>query len=620
MTGRIHNLAKSSFQDRQKITVTEWCERNIVFAEAENKGPFRILAREYQREWLDSFSDKGITDGVIVKGTQVGGTSTFMAGLCWAIAHEPMACMWVMPSITKGDETSNSRFMPMIQASPGVRHLIPSGKDRYKFKTKQYQIGGSLVLFKGSNSPSAISSTPCSVVIQDEMEKFDTKATGEAGTSRLADARVDNCPNPKRYKDSTPAMSDGLIWEALLTTDLRRWFVPCPHCQRRIVLAWSKLFTMFDLTGNEAFVSWDKEAKRPNRNGLDAWDLDRVEKSAAFICPHCAGRILDRHKTFMDRNGGWQATKTAERGRVGWHFPSMYSSAVSNSFGKLAVEFLRQKHSLEGCQDFINRKLAEPYNAQDTIGERTELVKKAIETFNIKETTDSPKKLMTVDCQFNAPYFWYIIQVWTPDETQIIEASHCDTWVELEDIQKRHETIPDRWVMVDSGFGAKSDAEVYRNCARHCQPVPRRDKVPLLLGWMPSKGMPGGKRWKNEAGVLTPWTMREIDPFIGTADAGVATISLFEYGSDYMKDILDTMRKNKSFVKIKWSVAGDKGIDLNVFWKHMDAEHKIPNYKTRSQSWRWEPRSKSGGWPNHLFDCAVMQLALANSLNLVRFT
>jgi phage terminase large subunit GpA-like protein len=71
----------------------------------------------------------------------------------------------------------------------------------------------------------------------------------------------------------------------------------------RVVLAWSKEYTVLPKTGAEAYVVWDKEAKR----GDGSWDLDRVERSARFRCPHCAGDILDAHKTWMNRNGIWKS-------------------------------------------------------------------------------------------------------------------------------------------------------------------------------------------------------------------------------------------------------------------------------------------------------------------------
>jgi len=609
----ISTLGDSYILDAPTQSPSEWCGENLTFDEPKNTGAFTLAGREYVREALDAFGNPLITDMVLVFGVQTGKTTVVMGGLAWAIVNDPPACMWVMPSISKVSEVSSTRLMPLLRRSEGTRHLIPTGAARHAFKTKQYQIGSAVVIFTGSNSPSNVSSTPCSMVVQDEMEKFDPKARGEAGTSKLADDRVKNCPTPKRLKTSSPALADGQIWEALMTTDVRRRFVPCPHCQKEIHLVWSQAFTVFDLTGCEAFIRWDAESERPSRRGLDKWDLERVEKSAAFICPFCGGRILDCHKTLMDRNGKWKPTRVAAPGHVGWHLPSMYGNSVEMSFGKLAVQFLTEKHSLEGCKNFINSVLAEPYNAQDTVGERIELVKAAIEVTD----GNGPGRLMTVDCQANAPYFWYVVRAWTPEETQAIDAGSLNSWDEVRAKQEFHK-IKDVCVMIDSGYGAMSDAEVYRNCARYCQPVPRPGKVPWVFGWMPSKGMPGRKRWIDEKGISQPWTMREIDPFLGTSNAGVVSMNLFEFASDYMKDILDTMRKNKEAIKIRWSVASDRGIDMDVYWKHMDAESKNPGYKSRTgTTWNWEKRGSK--WPNHLLDCEVMQIALANCLGLIGF-
>jgi len=66
-------------------------------------------------------------------------------------------------------------------------------------------------------------------------------------------------------------------------------------------------------------------------------------------------------------------------------------------------------------------------------------------------------------------------------------------------------------------------------------------------------------------------------------------------------------------------VASDRGINMDVYWKHLDAEFKSPGYRSRTgTTWNWEKRGRK--WPNHLFDCEVMQIALANCLNFIQFT
>jgi phage terminase large subunit GpA-like protein len=161
------------FSDRNTSSRTDWAVANIVLDEPDNRGPFRLVGREYVREPLDSFGDPAITDGVVVWGTQSGKTVLLMAGVGSSVVLDQVRVLWVMPTISNGQKFSRTRLMPMLRASREIARLIPRGQTRYDFKTLEMQLGKSIIDITGSNSPGNIASTPCRFVIQDEVEKFD---------------------------------------------------------------------------------------------------------------------------------------------------------------------------------------------------------------------------------------------------------------------------------------------------------------------------------------------------------------------------------------------------------------------------------------------------------------
>ncbi len=400
-------------------------------------------------------------------------------------------------------------------------------------------------------------------------------------------------------KQATPTLTTGIIWQEYLKGNQCRYFVPCPKCSGLVVLVWSPQFTMLPKTGAEAFILWDKEARRPD----GTWDFVRVMKSARAICPHCKHGIEDSYKTKMIRNGVWKPTNAnAPESFVSRHLPSLYACSPQTSFGALAVKFLQAKHSLLGLQGFINGELAEPYESQDKSHQRIELVSSKM------EITDEWKKLMTVDCQAKSPYFWFVVRGWTIGRTEGIVAGSCNTWEEVRDIQIQHKVVNEA-VCVDSGYGARSDADVYKNCARYCEFDDRSGGRALAMGWMPAKGMPGRKKWRDETtGLMVPYYLRGIDPYVGTSEAGSVEMSLFEFSSDFFKDILDAIRDGRG--EIKWSVA--QAVATEEYWRHLDGEVKtmVFNKITGHTSHIWKRRSNH--WPNHLLDCENMQIALAN--------
>lgn len=586
---------------RSPLSVSDWCVQNLVFNEPENTGPFSLAGREYIREPLDGFGDPLLSDQVLVFGSQAGKTGMIMGGMGWGIINSPVRCMWVMPNRDKAGSFSRKRWMPMLRSSRPYDALIPKGARRHDFATMSQMVGGAIVDFQGSNSPTNLSSDPCSWVIQDETDKFNDGTKAEADASDLADQRTKGQSLPKRIKTSTPTIEEGLIWQAFAKTDQRRRWLPCPHCGKLVVLVWSKEFTVFEITGSEAEVRWDSQ-----REG-DDHDLDLAARSARFECPHCQGHIRDEHKTRMDREGVWKASRKAAKGMQGWHLSSLYVNTPETQIGKLVVKFLNARNSLLGLQGFINGDLAEPFMSQDTRGERVELV---TETLDEKEEQE-PVRLMAVDCQGKAPFFWHVVREFRGGDSIGIAAGPLDTWEEVEEAQAKH-AVPDAGMIIDSGYGAKSDAEVYRTCARHCVL-----HGGFAIGWMPAKGQPSRKRWRNKkTGLYLPWFVTSIDPYIGTSQSGAVSMDLFEFAGDFFKDILEGLRAGRG--ANTWAITPE--LDNEEYWRHMDGEVKTAtrNNKTGYVSYGWQPRSKH--WPNHMLDCEVMILAAANYLGLLSTT
>jgi hypothetical protein len=158
-------------------------------------------------------------------------------------------------------------------------------------------------------------------------------------------------------------------------------------------------------------------------------------------------------------------------------------------------------------------------------------------------------------------------------------------------------------------------------CVDHGESVSRANQVdesgkvfseiPIHLGWIPAKGLPVAKRWKDtESGLMVPYRTIEIDPFLGTSDAGKIAIEVLEFSGEFFKDILEALRRGQG--GYKWTV--DEEVATEEYWRHMDAEIKtgLVNKRTGKTVFQWAPRSKH--WPNHLFDCEVEQVAFASYL------
>lgn len=599
-------VAHSLFGARDMGRVSDWCARELLFNEPNCHGRFSFAGREYLREPLDCWSDTGVTDEVLCFGTRTGKTRTIFGGLAWVVVHEPARVLYVMPN-THGTggarNVATTRWQPMLRASPVLSRLIPAGARRHDFKSLQQRLGGSIVDWAGSNSPANLASNPARIVVQDEVDKYCRHGEAEADPSKLADERCKEFSNPKRFKASTPTLVSGLIWQELLKTDLRRRFLPCPHCGRHVVFAWSPTYCLLPRTGAEAYVRWDPQAK----HDVGGWDLDRVVASAHAECPHCQGRILDAHKPQMDRAGEWRPTQTGASGYRGYHLPSLYAITRQTTFGQMAKRFLLAKRSIAGLQGFINSDLAEPYQAQDTVRQRVELITAKF------DVTAEWKKLQTADCQASAPHFWTAVRAWNGAHSEGLFAGSCDTWDELRALQLRY-GVDDLGVVVDSGWGSRSDADVYRHCAQYGAIEPRPARLPVHYGWMPAKGMPGHKRWlQPETGLYVPYFLRPLDPYLGTADSGKVELNLFEFSADFFKDLLENLRQGRG--GFRWAVA--ESMATEEYWRHLDGQVKVAKENKFDGRIRMVWMKRHRYWPDHLFACEVMQVAVANFFGLL---
>jgi hypothetical protein len=605
----LDDITARVWKPRFSGSVAEWCRQHLWFDEAGNHSPFATTGAEYVEDVLNDFSNIGVSDEVLVWGSQTRKTGTLMGGVAWALINDPCGFLWVMPSVELARKFSRQRWQKLIEASPATMALVPKGADRHDWATLEQVFASSTINFVGSNSASGLASNPCRRVILDEVEKFNESPNSEADAVNLAEQRTKNQPCPQRWKTSTPAMQDGLIWQEWQKGNQMRYNVPCPHCSQMVILAWSPIFSTLPKTGREAFVEWDQEAKRSG-----TWDLDVVAATAHAVCPHCKGRIEDGHKLDMVRKGKWVATTTGAAGFISRHLPSLYSTSPECSFGRLAVKFLQAKFSLTGLQGFINGDLAEPYMAQDTISTRSATLTESL------EVGVEWQRIMSVDCQGRAPYFWYVQRAWDRDKgSEAMAAGSCDTWDDVARIQKAA-GIHDRRVVIDSGFGARSEAEVYKTCAEHSDLWIVNGQALMIggligiSGWNACKGLPGRRRWTDEKTKSSvPYFIRPVDPFLGTNRAGKFGMELFEFSSDTFADVLDVLSQNKG--TFRWTVGKDA--QTEDYWRHWDSEVRawVINARTNKGTWIWKLRSAR--WPNHLRDCEKMQVAFATLLGLL---
>lgn len=601
-------------------TLTEYAEQHFRFNEPERVGQFSLHQREYLREMLDVCGEPGVTDVVVCAGTRTGKTTWLYASTLFRLMTKATRGLYVKPTTNGPAGAKNdakTRFLPMCRSSSSVAALIPTGALRHNFSTgQQIFLNGSILEWVGSNSVAQLASNPCQLVIQDEVDKFnstrrkdDDGTVVEADAGDLADERTGEAQRPLRLKASTPTLASGRIWQHLLGSDLRRRFMPCPLCgrdhprSRLVCLAWSENFTVLPTSTwwakklPMAYVAWDPEAKKGNGK----WDFERVRKSAGYQCPHCGGRFQDEHKAWMDRNGVWLPTQRGTSGTVGFHLPSMYASHPSTTAGELAVEFLESLRSPEGPRNLINSKLAEPYAAQD-------ISKKRVEIITTSTVSSGARMMLSVDCQAKSPYFWYVVRAFEDNESIGVAGGPLETWDDVRSVQLEHK-VPDASVIIDSGWGAKDNAEVYRTCGTYGELI--EDKVQqrtIHMGWTPAKAVGGRRTWRDpESKLFVPWYFRPVDLYQGTSNAGRVFGELFEFSADEFNDQLERLRFGKT--SFKWTIS--PALDFTEYHTQLRGDVRVE----KNGQLVWKQRHRHAR--NHLRDCEKQLVAFASAYGLL---
>lgn len=612
-----------------------WVEENVRLNEPKIKGSFSFVGREYLRQMVDAWGPlppeiDGATDFSGCMGTGIGKTIGTVAGLCYRFENEPTRAIVVKPTSGGAAGTRNfskTRLKTTIKATECLRDKIPKGDERNTFTALQICLNGSIVDFTGSNSVGQLGENRCDVVLQDEIDKYPPQAETdrEASPIILADERTKSVDNSRRYKFSTPTLNNTGIWEHFLKGDQRRYFVPCPHCHKKVVLAWSKQFSVFKPLGNEAYIHWDEKA----RNDDGSWDLEKVVKTAHLICPNCEGKILDRHKPEMNRLAhewrnkgfGWIATAQGAPGYVSWHLPSLYSISPDCNFGQMAKKFLMAKKSLDGVKGFINSDLAEPDVSQSISVNKSGIAGQHI------EVTGEWLKILSADYHATAPYFYALVKAWNgKDKSHSVEYRVFNNWYDLDKMQSDHKIIKEA-VIIDAGF---SQAEVCRECCDIKIPCDGlyqgsgrcilaeavQDGVPEAVGWQPAKSF-GGKqlyRTTRPDGQVFYLPLKKdklIDPYIGTDLAGSMRVPFLEFLEDVFEDMLENIINKKTGLISTISPE----VDTDEYHRHIAAKVKKP-WKKNPRDLRWQTRS---GMPDHLRLCEVLNLVMAYRLELISF-
>lgn len=232
------NIAVSSalknFKPPEDLTVAEWAdrERRLSPENSAEAGPWRTSRTPYLKEPMEAFTDPKIIKIVMVAASQVGKSELELNIIGYIIDQDPGSILFVQPTLEDARKFSRLRVAPMIRDSKPLKAKVTNIKTRDSGNTiLQKSFPGGMLTITGSNSASALASTPARYILGDERDRWALSAGNEGDPWALAEARQATFYNAKAIEVSTPTIKGSSnIESSFYQGTQEHWCHQCPEC------------------------------------------------------------------------------------------------------------------------------------------------------------------------------------------------------------------------------------------------------------------------------------------------------------------------------------------------------------------------------------------------------
>ncbi|RZA11218.1 MAG: hypothetical protein EOP10_33455, partial [Proteobacteria bacterium] len=191
---------------------------------------------------------------------------------------------------------------------------------------------GGEVALSTSTSEQSLRSMSMQNLAFDEVSAYEEDCQGHGDPCGLALGRTSAYDGRKKiFFNSTPTLKDSCrIEREYLTTDQRKFFVPCRECGEMQILVWDR--------------------------------LDRRTDIALYRCIRCDYGHIEADKTAMLKAGEWRPTAKSIDGARGYHLPALYAPVGMWSWKSSVAQYIKGLDSAVEMKVFVNNCLGEPYS------------------------------------------------------------------------------------------------------------------------------------------------------------------------------------------------------------------------------------------------------------------
>ena len=332
------------------VPVSQWLAENLVLVDGPCSGRlWSPKGAPYLTEIADCLGDDHPCNLVTVRKSQQSGASILALGWTLYIAdREPANTLYAVPGIDALRDLNGGKLQPLIDAwqkRVGRKIIEPQTLRSGTGSTTYEKVFPRGRLWLGNaNTVMDLSSKTAKKGVKDELSKWkDIPGFGDPETlyfGRFTAFRRRR--NWKILEISTPEVDSGddlgeapghcRIDRSFKKSDQRFWHVPCPHCG--------------------GFFAHEFRYLRIDENH---------PHKTVYLCPHCEDPIDDAMRVPMIRAGEWRKTAPEDGDRhPGFHIDAFISLMMS--YEAIAEDWLAQRRKGEiGRKDFSNLVLGLPH-------------------------------------------------------------------------------------------------------------------------------------------------------------------------------------------------------------------------------------------------------------------
>jgi phage terminase large subunit GpA-like protein len=537
---------------------------------------------------------------VAVMAAQMGKSEMMLNVIGHRLDDDPVPILYIAPTKSFIEGVFEPRYKVMVDQCASLKAKKRPGlkeKNTVKF------IAGVKLRFGWAGSATEMSGDPACKVFVDERDRMADSVDGEGDPVTLADARHDTYPDGQTIVASTPTMGtvdtyvdpdtglefwgkgdeiQSATWKLFQEGTMFHWAWPCPHCDEFFIprfrlLQWSEGSTPY-----------------------------QAKLNAKMLCPNCDTLIDQTFKDEMNARGVYVAPgqRITKKGKVAGTPPqsdtiSFWVSGLASawkSWGDRAQAFLQAVRSGDSdrVQAVINTGMGELYNLK---GEAPDIaaVKALRQPYKLGTAPKGVKKIiLSVDVQ-KASLFYVVrgwgaeLESWQIEHGFLVGSTDGDqVWQDLAEFKDFHyDGLPIDRTMVDSGYRTQF---VYAFCRK-------------FRSWaFPTKG-------RNTIDA-TPLQRSKLDVATTTGRRLAGGLGIWHVNTDFFKRWVHERIERDPELPGGFHLAEDSDDD---YCKQLVSEARIvkPSGKIL-----WQRIFKD----NHYFDCEVLSVAGAYSLQLQTLT